>query len=176
MRTQKKGVLTKLKFNLNLGEKMKTPKRFQIVLFLTLVCISISMIGIPSAFAVMTNEQIEAVGLEIGATPESIAEAKKIAAQGGTNAEIAAVFATADPNRAAIIAAAIARIAPPAEAAAIAAAVARAVPGAAEAIVEAVTDIFPEQAVEIKDAVKKALPEPVPVTKFVPEPESHAGY
>ena len=154
---------------------MKTPKRFQIVLFLTLVCISISMIGIPSAFAVMTNEQIDAIGLEIGATPESITEAKKIAAQGGTNAEIAAVFAAADPDRAAIIAAAIARIAPPAEAAAIAAEVARAVPAAAAAIVEAVTDVVPEQVIEIKDAVKKALkepkPEPVPVPKFVPEPE-----
>lgn len=148
---------------------MKTPKRFQIVLFLTLVCISISMIGVPSAFAVMTNEQIEAVGLVIGATPESIAEVKKLAAQGGTNAEIAAVFAMADPNRAAIIAAVIARIATPAEAADIAAAVAIAVPGAAEAIVELVTDVVPGQAVEIKYAVKKALPEPA--TQFVPEPE-----
>jgi len=150
---------------------MKTPKRFQIVLFLTLVCISISMIGIPSAFAVMTNEQIEAVGLAIGATPESIAEAKKIVAQGGTNAEIAAVFAIADPDRAAIIAAAIARIAPSAEAASIAAATAIAVPEASGAIVLAVTEAVPEHAVEIKDAVKNVLQEPVPVPKFRPEPE-----
>jgi len=132
-------------------------------LFLVSACFLTSMLFMTSAIAAMTNDQIDTVGAEINATPESIAEAKRIKADGGTDAQIAAAFAAADLDHAASIAAAVARVAPPSDAASIAAAVARvARPADAQAIADAVAAAVPQYAAAIRIAVTNAILPPPP--------------
>ncbi|WP_299983550.1 hypothetical protein [Desulfobacula sp.] len=157
---------------------MKVSKRLLLVLiFLVSACFLTSTIGIQSGFAeviaVMTDADIDELAAEIGATPESVIAAKQKRIDGGTDAQIAALLAEANPTHAARIAGFVTEKNPSA-AVAIAYAVTVKVPTRAAAIADAVKAAAPANlAAEIQAAVDLAvIDKPLPLPPADPPPDT----